>query len=389
MNVDISPNRPPISSWTAAAPSGSGSLGGGSSTPSRSMRWIMWAFALGGLGRPPYPSTRCAHGASVPNVTVRRAPRRRPCGSAPRRDDLAPQPEVHAVLAAERDERLEHRLVAAAAGGIERGDHAARHRLDARAARAPPTASSRPAQSCSSQASTPSIVTFMRKRRGVRDGAAEPGRQRGDGRLGHQRDRLVAGAHHVRVAGEQADGAAEVLGHRGGERAVDEPAADRRARRSCAWSPRRRGRPPRRPCSRRGSAASGRRRPRPSAGARRAARSRGRSRPSRRRGRRTKNARSPAAPSAPTSSASTGVTCMPLTGASASCVTVAVTRPRAPRAAPADAPARRATPRGSRCRARCRAACRRGGCTGGARRPRAARRAARSRPASARCGCRS
>src|SRR3954452_24146984 len=31
MNVDISPKRPPISSWTAAAPSGSGSDGGGNS----------------------------------------------------------------------------------------------------------------------------------------------------------------------------------------------------------------------------------------------------------------------------------------------------------------------------------------------------------------------
>ena len=29
MNVDISPNLPPMSSWTAAAPSGSGSEGGG------------------------------------------------------------------------------------------------------------------------------------------------------------------------------------------------------------------------------------------------------------------------------------------------------------------------------------------------------------------------
>src|SRR3954454_22711505 len=40
MNVDISPKRPPMSSWTAAAPAGSGSVGGGSSTPSRSMRRI-------------------------------------------------------------------------------------------------------------------------------------------------------------------------------------------------------------------------------------------------------------------------------------------------------------------------------------------------------------
>src|ERR687896_2198237 len=41
MKVDISPKRPPISSWTAAAPSGSGSDGGGSSVPQRSRRKIM------------------------------------------------------------------------------------------------------------------------------------------------------------------------------------------------------------------------------------------------------------------------------------------------------------------------------------------------------------
>src|SRR4051794_14205980 len=41
MSVDISPKRPPMSSWTAFAPSGSGSDGGGSSVPSRSMRRIM------------------------------------------------------------------------------------------------------------------------------------------------------------------------------------------------------------------------------------------------------------------------------------------------------------------------------------------------------------
>src|SRR5918992_3603499 len=41
MNVDSSPKRPPISSCTAAAPSGSGSDGGGSSVPQRSRRKIM------------------------------------------------------------------------------------------------------------------------------------------------------------------------------------------------------------------------------------------------------------------------------------------------------------------------------------------------------------
>src|SRR3954465_7757909 len=40
MNVDISPKRPPINSCTAAAPSGSGSDGGGSSVAMRSMRLI-------------------------------------------------------------------------------------------------------------------------------------------------------------------------------------------------------------------------------------------------------------------------------------------------------------------------------------------------------------
>src|SRR3954469_19159618 len=41
MKVDISPNLPPISSWTTAAPAGSGVEGGGSSIWSRSMRRIM------------------------------------------------------------------------------------------------------------------------------------------------------------------------------------------------------------------------------------------------------------------------------------------------------------------------------------------------------------
>ena len=43
MNVDISPNLPPSSSCTAAAPTGSGSDGGGSSACRRSMRRIMWS----------------------------------------------------------------------------------------------------------------------------------------------------------------------------------------------------------------------------------------------------------------------------------------------------------------------------------------------------------
>src|SRR5215213_611521 len=55
MNVDISPKRPPMSSWTAAAPSGSGSVGGGNWTPSRSMRWIIGvlSFRIGFAPRVP------------------------------------------------------------------------------------------------------------------------------------------------------------------------------------------------------------------------------------------------------------------------------------------------------------------------------------------------
>src|SRR5437868_9793360 len=49
MNVDISPKRPPISSWTVEAPFGSGSEGGGSSVPQRSRRKIIWNL-LGGMG---------------------------------------------------------------------------------------------------------------------------------------------------------------------------------------------------------------------------------------------------------------------------------------------------------------------------------------------------
>src|SRR5215210_9281920 len=51
MSVDISPNLPPISSWTTLAPSGSGADGGGSSVCQRSMRRIMWDLRL--FGRVP------------------------------------------------------------------------------------------------------------------------------------------------------------------------------------------------------------------------------------------------------------------------------------------------------------------------------------------------
>src|SRR3954453_14426422 len=56
MSVDISPKRPPMSSWTAFAPSGSGSDGGGSPGPSRSMRRIMgtsWCVLDGQRAYPP------------------------------------------------------------------------------------------------------------------------------------------------------------------------------------------------------------------------------------------------------------------------------------------------------------------------------------------------
>src|SRR6185436_16167129 len=48
MNVDISPNLPPRSSCTAAAPTGSGSDGGGSSVSSRSMRMIIVSPSMDG-----------------------------------------------------------------------------------------------------------------------------------------------------------------------------------------------------------------------------------------------------------------------------------------------------------------------------------------------------
>src|SRR3954463_3473072 len=50
MSVDISPKRPPISSCTADAPTGSGSDGGGSSVCHLSIRRIIWGL-LGALGQ--------------------------------------------------------------------------------------------------------------------------------------------------------------------------------------------------------------------------------------------------------------------------------------------------------------------------------------------------
>jgi hypothetical protein len=51
MNVDISPNRPPMSSLTAAAPAGSGSDGGGSSVAIRSKRRIIGRWTSQGSTR--------------------------------------------------------------------------------------------------------------------------------------------------------------------------------------------------------------------------------------------------------------------------------------------------------------------------------------------------
>src|SRR3954469_1274878 len=58
MNVDISPNLPPSSSWTTAAPAGSGVEGGGSSVCSLSIRRIIGHCSLGldrGALRMPVP----------------------------------------------------------------------------------------------------------------------------------------------------------------------------------------------------------------------------------------------------------------------------------------------------------------------------------------------
>src|SRR5215211_6323693 len=126
MNVDISPNLPPMSSWTAAAPLGSGSVGGGSSTPRRSMRWIMWGptFGRGQPVRSPYPPPggRDAAARSLPDrygVAER---------EAARRDDVAPDAERHVALAGER---LERRHVGGAGVGVAGGDHAPADRVGA------------------------------------------------------------------------------------------------------------------------------------------------------------------------------------------------------------------------------------------------------------------
>src|SRR4051794_12043121 len=120
MNVDISPNFPPMSSCTAAAPLGSGSVGGGSSTPSRSMRWIMWGPSLCSGRRQLGGPTHASGGKSA----------RRPLRDAnfvaeadgARNHDVAPDPERHVVLAAQRRERLECGRVGAARLRVARGD---------------------------------------------------------------------------------------------------------------------------------------------------------------------------------------------------------------------------------------------------------------------------
>src|SRR3954447_13550652 len=68
MKVDISPKRPPMSSWTAAAPSGSGSLGGGSSLASRSMRRIILSLLVGN-GPPCAPRPLADHARDRRTVT--------------------------------------------------------------------------------------------------------------------------------------------------------------------------------------------------------------------------------------------------------------------------------------------------------------------------------
>src|SRR4051812_37829470 len=104
MNVDISPNLPPMSSCTAAAPLGSGSDGGGSSTPSRSMRWIMRGPRFtSGVRRRPYPAVVAAHTAFRRLGDRNVVAEANPAGD----DDLAPDAERDVALAAQRRQPLE------------------------------------------------------------------------------------------------------------------------------------------------------------------------------------------------------------------------------------------------------------------------------------------
>src|SRR5918999_1403352 len=102
MRVDISPKRPPISSWTAEAPSGSGSDGGGSSTWSRSKRWIMRHLASdGGTGSGRPTRSAAPDSALRPNRDRSTGLHAVADANAPGRQHLAPDPEGDVVLAAE------------------------------------------------------------------------------------------------------------------------------------------------------------------------------------------------------------------------------------------------------------------------------------------------
>ena len=77
MKVDISPKRPPSSSWTTDAPLGSGSEGGGSSMPRRSMRRIMGSPLVGCAPSGTPDGLPQTHSGSPPGG-ARRAPRYAP-----------------------------------------------------------------------------------------------------------------------------------------------------------------------------------------------------------------------------------------------------------------------------------------------------------------------
>src|ERR1700691_5950202 len=65
MNVDISPYLPPSSSWTADAPIGSGSDGGGISVCRRSILRITDFFLVRTLSKLDCPLTPCPNNSST------------------------------------------------------------------------------------------------------------------------------------------------------------------------------------------------------------------------------------------------------------------------------------------------------------------------------------
>src|SRR5918994_2925807 len=111
MNVDISPKRPPISSWTAAAPSGSGSDGGGSSTASRSMRWIMETSSWTDGRSQRYPAApRRNDRASANGPSVKSSVRRSSSGTLALRREARIDDDLHLVAHLERTHQPAIRL---------------------------------------------------------------------------------------------------------------------------------------------------------------------------------------------------------------------------------------------------------------------------------------